>query len=98
MKSEIIARARGRNSGDLDLRSKDCGPRGMFGGVARRFSSRNIHARATLPMPIAFRARKRRRDQRLIASPSECGITFTQLGERINNPANKGNAKTKSKI
>lgn len=37
--------------------------RGTSGGVASRFSWRNNHARATLPTPMALRARNRRRDQ-----------------------------------
>src|SRR5437899_4544257 len=67
MKSEIIAFACGRSSGTFGFKSNDCGPRGMLGGVASRFSSRKSHASATLPTPIALRARKRRRDQSPIA-------------------------------
>src|SRR5437867_12435594 len=93
MKSEIMARARGGKRGVLGFRSKDCGPRGMFGGVARRFSSRNNHARATLPIPIALRARKRRRVQsRPAASPAR-GITFIQLGHTIDQVEGQRNSK-----
>src|SRR5437867_1546809 len=93
MKSEIMARARGGNRGALGFRSKDCGCRGMLGGVARRFSSRNNHARATLPTPIALRARKRRRDQ----SPTPTSaVNFT--GVVTNNGRSSHERKFKTEI
>src|SRR5690349_3592333 len=64
MKREIIAWACCGSGGVFGFKSNDTGPRGMFGGVAKSFSSRNNQASATLPTPIALRARKRRRDQR----------------------------------
>src|SRR5947199_6256691 len=94
MKSEIMARARGRKSGDLGFRSKDCGPRGMLGGVARSFSCRNSQARATLPMPIALRARKRRRDQSPIASPAECRVAFIKLRQEVGRTTQRSKFKT----
>src|SRR5258708_35082447 len=61
MKSEIIDRACGGKWGTLGFRSKFCGPRGTFDGVASKCSSPSSHANATLPIPIALRERKRRR-------------------------------------
>src|SRR2546428_11499319 len=84
MKSEIMARARGGNRGALGFRSKDCGPRGMLGSVARSFSSRNSHARATLPIPIALRARKWRRGQRRGGAPPPGGNKFIRVGPKKN--------------
>src|ERR1043166_9404034 len=92
MKSEIMARACAGSGGVFGLRSKDCGCLGMLGGVARRFSSRKSQARATLPTPIAFRARKRRRDQSIgiggIGPPAESGNKFMQqrLSKEWTNP------------
>src|SRR5206468_1664536 len=65
----------------LGFKSNDCGWSGMFGGVASRRSSRNNHASATLPTPIALRARKRRRDQSPVASSAECQVGFIENGQ-----------------
>src|SRR5947209_8009110 len=48
----------------------------MLGGVASSFSSRNSQAKATLPTPMALRARNRRRDQRPIALPGGSSDRF----------------------
>src|SRR6266487_6103279 len=53
----------------------------MFGGVASRCSSRNNHASATLPTPIALRARKRRRDQSPVVASAECQVGFIENGQ-----------------
>src|SRR5437660_10081073 len=76
MNNEIIARACCRRGGVFGFKSNDWGPRGMLGGVASSFSSRNSQAKATLPTPMALRARNRRRDQRPIALPGGSSDRF----------------------
>src|SRR5262245_35758846 len=93
MKSEIIAFACGRSGGVFAFKSNDCGWRGMLGGVARRFSSRNSQASATLPTPMALRARKRRRDQNRIAS-AECAVIFMSVGYENGRSQPSGQFKT----
>src|SRR6185436_18822383 len=92
MKSEIIAFACGCSGGVFGFKSKDCGPRGIVGGVASKFSSRNSHASATLPTPMALRARKRRRDHNRSAA-AECRIVFMSLVSRMDEGDRPGNSK-----
>src|SRR5437016_1673191 len=79
MKSEIIAFAWGGRGGTFGLKSNDCGPRGILGGVASKLSSRKSQASATLPIPIALRIRKRRRDQSSTAFPTEYKVAFMMI-------------------
>src|SRR6185369_12348364 len=94
MKSEIIAFACGRSGGVLGFKSNDCGLRGMLGGVASRFSSRNIHASATLPTPIALRARNRRRDQPSMPA-TKCDWDFIMIVREMD--ALEGNENSNSR-
>src|ERR1041385_3856501 len=70
----------------------------MLGGVAKRFSSRRSHARATLPTPIALRARNRRRDHNPIPPPANRAVKFIGDLENIDETNSEGNSKNPTQI